>query len=163
MTSPVEKNARARRMAKVASLHRSAQRGATAVAGRRRSDDARWAAALGWLAHARDLERAGQADEALPVVEVLVETAEQEAQTSGREPVPAYLRLSRAPTTVAPAVARTPTKVSHIAQFDLEASSVGREGCIASALARDSCFCQISLLYPTAIMANPTKHTVSVK
>lgn len=163
MTSPVEKNARARRMAKAAAstdLHSAVRRRSRAdVEAMMLAGQSLW----DWLAHARDLERAGQVDEALPVVEVLVETAEQEAQTSGREPVPAYLRLSRAPTTVAPAVARTPTKVSHIAQFDLEASSVGREGCIASALARDSCFCQISLLYPTAIMANPTKHTVSVK
>lgn len=43
-----------------------------------------------WLAHAQKLERAGQPDEALAVVEVLIEAAEQEAQTSGQEPAPAY-------------------------------------------------------------------------
>lgn len=43
-----------------------------------------------WLAYAQDLERAGQADEALAAVEVLIEAAEQEAQASGREPAPTY-------------------------------------------------------------------------
>lgn len=85
-----EKKAWARRMTKAAASIdlRSALR-------RRSHDDVVGMLLAGqplwdWLAHAQELERAGQLDEALAVVEVLIEAAEQEAQTSGREPAPAY-------------------------------------------------------------------------
>ncbi|MGC0252687.1 hypothetical protein [Pseudactinotalea sp. Z1748] len=85
-----EKKARTRRMATAAATIdlRSALR-------RRSREDVDGMLLAGqplwdWLAHAQDLQRAGQLDEALAVVEVLIEAAEREAQASGREPAPAY-------------------------------------------------------------------------
>ena len=43
-----------------------------------------------WLEVVQALERAGRWEEALQLVEVLIEAAEQEAARSGREPAPAY-------------------------------------------------------------------------
>lgn len=85
-----EKKARDRRMAKVAAsidLRSALRRRSRAdVEGMLLAGQPIW----DWLAYAQDLERAGQGDEALAAVEVLIEAAEQEAQASGREPAPGY-------------------------------------------------------------------------
>lgn len=43
-----------------------------------------------WLAYVQDLEREGRLEEALNLLGALIIAAEQEAEVSGREPVPAY-------------------------------------------------------------------------